>query len=183
MTTPDNPIVRKLLKARLPLMVSKTTLPKEGRNDLRAIVQDKTYLVDGARKHFVFNPESTRSNARVVRHSAVFAKELVLAAEPMQFAPLADLLREVRLYTFMDDAAGLIDILSTVGKGYWVIPDFDNIDAIPNPFVWNDALAWLGKHATDGGGLILGVASPWPGQARLTDTFMQQLGDFQTVVA
>lgn len=183
MTAPDNPIIRKLRAARLPLMVSKTTLPKEWRNDLRAIVQDKLYLSDGVRVNFVFNPESTRSSAKVVRHSTVFAKELLLAAEQIRFATLSDFLREVRLYTYMDDAAGMIDTLSQLGKGYWVIPDFDNIDAIPHPHVWNDGLAWIGRHVTDGGGVILGVSSPWPGQARVTDTFMQQLGDFQTVVA
>lgn len=183
MTPAESPIAKRLRASRLPVMVGKTTLPKEGREDLRSIIANRQYREDTVLRSYVFNPESTRSNARVIRHSVVFAKELLLAGEKVQFAPLADLIREVRLFTYMDDAAGMIDILSQVGKGYWVIPDFDNTDALPNQFVWNDAQAWLGRHISEGGALILGVASPWPGTARVSDTFMLQFGEFQTVTA
>lgn len=151
----DN-VLQKMRNANIPAFTFDTNLIAEKGDSLRAILANKEFkTTDGLASYVVGNQGST-TPLRATRLVSVMAKELVLTGQKVKFLPLGGLIRELRITDYTNDIS---DIYAMVGKGYFVIPDFD--DEHHDEKLWVETQAFLISHVNQGGGLVLAVRHPW----------------------
>lgn len=181
--------IAKLRKAGVPPFTYNTTLPQEGQQALRDIVKQMDYVRDTGYVSYLFEPTTlngvTSATANRLpsptpsRVAAVFAKELALAGRPVNFTTLAGFLREVRLNDYAADGARINPLLYEVGKGFFVITDFDDTESQPSTSVFRDGLDILIQHLSMGGGLVLACNRRWTGSPEeYTPTFLACVSAF-----
>lgn len=154
-------IEKRLTDSMIPRHTFTTTLALANFTVLADITANRKFINpdNGTRRsYYLESPATTSSLRKASTAAALLAKELCLSREPVCYVPVSIFMRELIASLLPRETTSLSPVMSAIGKGYIVLPDFMGILGMSELYSLRELREFtdiLVQHLNLGGALVM----------------------------
>lgn len=155
-----HPNAAKLNASRIPVFTHYTTLEQEGQRKLADIIKTHKYRDpdrESNRSYYFESGTTAAQKRKAIDATGLFAKELRLSGNDVCYCTVPVFIREMNASVLPRAVEPLNPVMSHIGKGYIVMPEFRGLDSLRDDWPLRDLYEFesiLTDHLNRGGAFV-----------------------------